>query len=109
MHSVLSTSAHRAYGPLIERNDAGKELTLVAIIRAAARACSSPIYRHTLNVAADQVDAASRAYADNPTTTNMQALCGAWAHGVAIYEGRPNEAPPNPPLSGAPEPAKLAA
>lgn len=101
--------AHRAYGPVIEKNASGKELTLLAVVRNAARQCSSPIYRYKLNQAADVLDDAIVALHDNPTTTNMQAAVGAWAAAVAAYEGRPNEAPDNPPLAGAPEPARLAA
>lgn len=105
----MPKSAHRALGPLVVENASGKELTILAVLRNAARECSSPMYRFTLAAAADQIEAALKAVTENPTTSCMQALVGAWAHGVAVYEGRPDEAPDNPPLAGAPEPARLAA
>lgn len=105
----MPKSAHRAYGPVVVENAAGKELTILAVLRNAARECSSPIYRYKLNQAADVLDDAIVALHDNPTTTNMQWVVGAWAAAVAAYEGRPDEAPPQPPMAGAPEPARLAA
>lgn len=105
----MPKTAHKAYGPVVEKNDAGKELTLLAVIRNAARNCSSPLYRYKLNQAADVLDDAIVALNDNPTTSNMQTVNGAWAAAVAAYEGRPDEAPPQPPMAGAPEAAKLAA
>ena len=101
--------AHRAYGPVIEKNASGKELTLLAVVRNAARQCSSPLYRFKLTAIADKLDEAITEFMKNPVTTNLQHLNSMWAAAVAAYENRPDEAPPQPPLAGAPEAARLAA
>jgi uncharacterized iron-regulated protein len=102
-------TAHHALGPLVEKNDAGKELTVLAVVRAAARECTHANYRLAMTIAADDLDAAINRLFHNPTTTNMQNATALWAHLVRVYEGRPQEAPDNPPLAGAPEAARLAA
>lgn len=77
-------------------------------LRERARVCSNPAYRDLLQEAANMVDNAVNELFEDVTTENMVRLNGAWAYAQAILKQTPDEGTPAP-LSGAPEPARLAA
>ena len=83
-------------------------MTFLKKLRDAAMECSNEAYRLRLRQAADDVDIAIDWLYREPTENNMRALIGYWANAERIYEKRPEEGTPAP-ISGSPEPARLAA
>lgn len=83
-------------------------MTFLKKLRDAARECTKPEYRQLLLDTADRLDQAIADLWGWPTEENMKALNGAWANADRVYCNRPEEGTPAP-LSGSPEPARLAA
>ena len=83
--------------------------TFVYDLREAARLCSHPEYKDVLKRAAEDLAYAAEYFHGEMDEESLRLLNGAWAHAVRVMKGKPDEADPNPPLAGAPEPAKLAA
>ncbi len=85
------------------------EQTLLSKLRDAARTCSNVDYRAVIQRTADDLQDAVRClYHDGTTEANMRRVNGAWSNAVRILKDTPPEGSPAP-LSGSPEPAKLAA
>jgi hypothetical protein len=76
-------------------------------LREAAAECSNIDYRAMLRGQADQVQRLILMLQNNPTEETMRALNGVWALAERSYKNLPPEGTPAP-LSGAPEPARLA-
>lgn len=77
-------------------------------LRGAAMQCSNQEYHMLLRTAADHVQRCTVEFSMMPSAANLRDLNGAWALAERIYKNVPPEAPPAP-LSGSPEPARLAA
>ena len=83
-------------------------MTFLKKLRDAAMECSNVDYRLRLRQAADDVEVALGWLHKEPTEVNMRAVIGFWANAERIFENRPKEGTPSP-ISGSPEPARLAA
>jgi hypothetical protein len=83
--------------------------TFVFDLREAARLCTHPEYQDVLKRAAEDLAYATELFHGRGDAESMTLLNGAWAYAVRVMKAKPDEADPNPPLAGAPEPAKLAA
>lgn len=83
-------------------------MTFLKQLRDAAAQCSNVDYRALLRTAADDVDIALSVLARDPTLANMRDLNGKWALASRVLTLIPPEGDPAP-LSGSPEPARLAA
>lgn len=83
-------------------------MRLEAELERVACSCSNIDYRGLMRRAAAELGRAVRAFMQEQTRDNMMILQGAWANAERILKNVPSEAPPAP-LSGSPEPARLAA
>jgi hypothetical protein len=83
-------------------------MTFLKRLRDAAMECTNIDYRQYLRFKADTLELSLSAAYGNPTTENMKNLNGAWASAWRAYNERPEEGTPSP-MSGSPEPARLAA
>lgn len=74
-----------------------------------ARTCSNPEWQAELKKAHLALDVALDVLSCEPTDENMRHANCMWSYAHALYEKCPPEADPQPPMSGAPEAALLAA
>lgn len=82
--------------------------TLLLKLRSAAQEVSDVTYRAAMRQGADELFTAVDALHQMPTDENMRTLQGCWAVAHRLLKNIPPEGTPAP-LSGAPEPARLAA
>lgn len=83
-------------------------MTFVKKLRDAASTCSNVDYRQMLRNHADRVSVSLTSLWEDATEENMQTLNGVWAAADAALKNMPPEGTPAP-VSGSPEPARLAA
>ncbi len=77
-------------------------------MRNTALLCSNVDHRALLREVADELSVAMREFHSYPSHTTLGHLTGLWAHGLRVLNATPPEGEPSP-LSGSPEPARLAA
>jgi len=77
-------------------------------MRNTAAECSNVEYRSVLRNAADHLDRCIYQFCSYKDEDSMRALNGAWAYADSVLKNTPPEGNPAP-VSGAPEPARLAA
>jgi hypothetical protein len=83
-------------------------MTQLLIWREAARTCTRFSNRIALLNAVDALEVAIKQFSAAPTVETMMAVNNCWAHAMRLYNILPPEGTPAP-LSGSPEPARLAA
>lgn len=84
-------------------------MNMLRELRDAAEQCSRLEYRVQLKDTAAHLQSAITRLGEDPTVLRMIELNGVWARAASLLKNLPDEADPQPPLAGAPEPARLAA
>ena len=84
-------------------------MTILKELRDAATRCTRPAYRESLQWTADHLEKLITELMETPNDEAMIHLNGTWSYAKKLLKNLPAEADPQPPMSGAPEPARLAA